>query len=232
MSFSTYLFPSPDRFARLRTVSITLSPVSDMSPPALPAFRGFTLIELLVALLILTLLSTASYRGLNAVLGAREQVAAETRKWQHLSNFFARMEQDIAQAIARPVRDGDTHFRPAWSGHNIIAGEDDAQLTFTRAGIPDQGAEMLAPQRIAYRLDQGSIVMLHWSALDPAPRARPLRYPLLTGVDKFELRYLDRYRNWQAQWPPAGMENQLPVAAEVALTLVSGERIVRTFALQ
>jgi len=50
--------------------------------------RGFTLIELLVALVILSLIATAGYRGLNAVLQTRERVAEETRKWQHLAFFF------------------------------------------------------------------------------------------------------------------------------------------------
>jgi general secretion pathway protein J len=195
--------------------------------------RGFTLIELLVALVILTLLSVAGYRGLDAVLQARERVSAETRKWQHLAFFFARMSQDVAQAVQRPVRDQDgTIVRAAWVGNAVVVGEDDAELIFTRAGIPDQGAALLAPQRIGYRLEQGAIVMLRWPGLDQAPRARPVRYTVLEGVREFKLRYLDKDGIWQQQWQYSTDLIKLPQAAEVTLTLAGGEVITRLFALQ
>lgn len=195
--------------------------------------RGFTLIELLVALVILTLLSVAGYRGLDAVLQTRERVAVETRKWQHLSFFFSRLSQDIAQAVRRPVRDEDgVILRAAWVGNAVTVGENDAELIFTRAGIPDQGGALQAPQRIGYRLEQGAIVMLRWPTLDQAQRVKPVRYPLLEGVRDFKWRYLDRDGIWQLQWQyPTDLE-RLPVAAEVTLTLASGDIMTRVFALQ
>lgn len=193
---------------------------------------GFTLIELLVSLFILVLLSVAGYRGLNAVLQTREHVAQETRKWQHLTFFFSRLEQDVAQAIHRPVRDPGGLVQPEWIGRDVVVAENEAQLTFTRAGIPDQGAAMLAPQRIGYRLQQGSIIMLRWPYLDQAPLSVPLRYPLLEGVRDFRLRYLDANGNWLSLWPPAGQVGGLPKALEATVTLSGGEKILRVFALQ
>ena len=62
-----------------------------------PAFnRGFTLIELLVALVVLTFIAVAGYSSLNTVVQTRDRVAQETRKWQHLTYFFSRLEQDVA----------------------------------------------------------------------------------------------------------------------------------------
>ena len=196
--------------------------------------RGFTLIELLVALVIITLLSVAGYRGLDTVLQTRERVAAETRKWQHLAFFFARISQDIAQAVKRPVRDEDGAIvRAAWVGNAVTVGENDAELIFTRAGIPpDQGIAVQAPQRIGYRLEQGTILMLRWPALDQPPRTTPVRYPVLEGVREFKLRYLDSNKIWQQQWQYPTDLTRLPVAAEVTLTLVSGEVITRIFVLQ
>lgn len=192
--------------------------------------NGFTLIELLVALVILALLSVAGYRGLDAVLQAREHVSVETRKWQHLAFFFARMNQDIAQAVRRPVRDeGGSIVRAAWVGNAVAVGENDAELIFTRAGVPDQGAALQAPQRIGYRLEQGAIVMLRWPGLDQAQRIKPVRYTVLEGVREFTLRYLDKSGVWQQQWQNP---SDLPQAAEVTLTLLGGEVITRLFALQ
>ena len=178
--------------------------------------RGFTLIELLVSLVILALLSIAGYRSLDAVLQTRERVAVETRKWQHLTFFFSRLEMDIAQAVHRSARDSGGLLQPEWIGHAVVVGEDDAELTFTRAGIADQGLAMQAPQRIAYRLEQGNIVLLRWQALDMAERMRPVRYTLLEGVSEFTWRYLDSFGNWQTQWPMAAGPAVIPAGATAA----------------
>ena len=194
--------------------------------------HGFTLIELLVALVILTILAVAGYRSLDAVLQTRERVAVETRKWQHLSFFFSRMNQDVAQAVARPVRDEDGKIlRAAWLGNAVTVGENDAELIFTRAGIPDQGVGLQAPQRIGYKLEQGSILMLRWPALDQAPQAKPVRYPVLEGVRDFKLRYLDKNGIWQLQWLDPD-SYKMPVAVEVSLIMVGGEVLTRIFALK
>jgi general secretion pathway protein J len=194
--------------------------------------KGFTLIELLVSIVILALLSLAGYRGLDAVLQTRERVANETKKWQHLSFFFSRLDQDIAQAVHRRVRDTNGQSLPEWIGHAVVVGDDDAELSFTRAGISDQGFSHLAPQRIGYRLEQDNIILLRWPALDLAERARPLRYPLLEGVREFSWRYLDSSGNWRSQWPPNNAIGGLPQAAEVTLTWLTGDKVSRIFALQ
>lgn len=194
--------------------------------------RGFTLIELLVALTLLALLSVAAYRGLDAVLQARSHMAQETRKWQRLAFFFSRMEQDVAQAVHRPVRGPNGDPQPEWMGRPVQVDDNDALLTFTRSGIPDQGQAMLAPQRIGYRLQQGTIVLLRWPYPDQAPNAEPLRYPLLEGVSDFELQYMDVNGIWQDQWPPVGQTGGLPSALQAEITLDGGGKITRVFALQ
>ena len=194
--------------------------------------RGFTLIELLVALVILVLLSVAGYSGLNSVLQTRERLAQESRKWQHLSLFFSQMELDIAQANHRQIQDQNGIVQPAWIGRPIVTSDDEANLAFTRAGIPDQGPTMLAPQRIGYRFQQDSIILLRWPFPDQAPLTKPLRYTLLEGVRDFHLRHLDVNGNWLEYWPVNSQSGSLPMALEVTVTLASGEKITRIFALQ
>jgi general secretion pathway protein J len=197
-----------------------------------PALFGFTLIEMLVALVILAMLSIAGYRGLNAMIQTRDHLAKETRHWQYLSQFFARMEQDISQAVHRPIRDRNGILQPTWVGHPTPIDEEDAELAFTRCGVPDPTSTQFAPQRIAYRFENNSIVMLHWKSLDRAPNAVAVRYPLLEGVREFKLRYMDAVGNWYPQWPISNVGLDLPAAAEASLTLSSGEIITRVFALQ
>ncbi len=194
--------------------------------------RGFTLIELLVALIILALLSLAGYRGLDAVLQTHERISRETVKWQHLAAFFSRLEQDVAQAIHRPARDQDGLAQPEWIGRSVVVSEDEANLTFTRAGAPDQGEAQRAPQRLGYRLEGDAVLLLRWPFPDQAPHAAPVRYPLLEGVREFHLRHLDASGYWLPEWPPTGQPGTLPTALEVAVTLADGEKITRIFALQ
>jgi general secretion pathway protein J len=113
-----------------------------------------------------------------------------------------------------------------------VVGDNDAELTFTRAGVNNQGNEILPPQRIAFRFEHGAIVMLHWLGLDQAPNINPTRNTLLEGVREFNLRYLDNINNWQEIWPPTGAIAGTPSAVEITLTLDSGETISRIFALQ
>ena len=70
--------------------------------------RGFTLIELMSALLILSLLAMMSFRGLGAVLDARDQVRRETEKWKGVAAFFSRFQRDIQLSAPRPVLAADT----------------------------------------------------------------------------------------------------------------------------
>ncbi len=195
--------------------------------------RGFTLIEMLTALFILALLAVAGYRGLTSVSEAREAASQETRKWQQVMVFFSHVEQDVAQALPRPVRGPDGNILPEWLGlSGTPAGPDEAQLTFTRGGAPDGGEAQMIPQRIGYRLDGDRIMLLRWAALDQPMEPVVHRHPLLSGVREFRVRHLAPGGGWLEAWPPPGQHGGLPAALEVTVTLTSGETLVRDFALQ
>ncbi len=196
-----------------------------------PAFRrgprGFTLIELLTALLILSLLALMSYRGLGAVLDAREHVSQETDKWRRVENFFARFEQDVQLAAPRPVR-AAAGTVPAWHGRADATSE--PRLEFSRFASAE-GVD--TPRRVAYGLNEKQVIELWlWPGLDVAPDALPARYPVLSGVTKFEFQYLNAGLAWVTAWPAAALDPPIPRAVQVRIVLASGEEIVRVFALQ
>jgi general secretion pathway protein J len=194
--------------------------------------RGFTLIELLVALLVFSVLAVTGYRGLDALLKTRAHVDQETRKYQALSRFFTRLDGQIGQAIARPVRLADGKEQAAWLGLLPAASAlEDAQLTFTRAGGMDTDGLPIPPQRVGYRLRGHSIQLLRWPVLDRAPSTRPLVDDVLEGVAQFNLRYLSSTAAWVTQWPVSAAE-PLPKGVEVELVLTNGEKVVRLFSLQ
>ena len=190
------------------------------------AARGFTLIELLAALLILSLLALMSYRGLGAVLDAREHVTRETDKWRQVTSFFARFERDVQLAAPRPVRTA-AGSAPAW--HGTSGATLAPRLEFSRfASI--EGVD--TPRRVAYGLNENQEIELWlWPGLDVASNAPPARYPVLSGVTKFEFQYLNADLAWVGTWPTSPRDAAIPRAVRLRIALASGEEIVRVFAL-
>lgn len=189
--------------------------------------RGFTLIELLTALLILSMLALMSYRGLGAVLDAREHVTSETDKWRRVAAFVARFERDVMLAAPRPVRTA-SGSAPAWRG--IPGAMSEPLLEFSRFASVEG---MDSARRLAYRLnDRQEIELWLWPGLDVAPGALPARYPVLADVTIFELQYLDANLAWMNEWPGSAVDAPIPQAVRLRIVLASGEEIVRVFALR
>jgi general secretion pathway protein J len=174
--------------------------------------RGFTLIELMSALLILALLAVMSFRGLGAVLDARDQVRQETEKWKRVAALFSRFQHDVQLSAPRPVRTAP------------------GRLEFSRFATAE---DIDAPRRVAYRLNENREIELWlWPGLDVAPNAQPARYTVLSAVAQFELQYLDAGLAWVDAWPRSERDPTLPQAVRVRIVLDSGEDLVRVFALQ
>lgn len=189
------------------------------------AVRGFTLIELMAALLILSLLGLMSYRGLSTVLDTREHVKNESKKWRHVAAFLDRFELDVSLAAPRPIRT-PSGASPAWRGQP--RGASGPQVEFSRFA---SAGNMDTARRLAYQLNEhGQIELWLWPGLDVATDAAA-RYPVLSGVTRFEVQYLDANLAWTDAWPIAGTSALIPKAVRLHLVLASGEDIVRVFAL-
>lgn len=174
--------------------------------------RGFTLIELMCALLILALLALMSFRGLGAVLDARDHVRQETEKWRGVAAFLSRFQRDLQLSAPRPVR--------AASG----------RLEFSRFAAAE---DVDTPRRIAYVLNENREIELWlWPGFDAAPDAQAARYPVLSAVALFELQYLDTELAWVDAWPRSERDAPLPRALRLRIVLASGEELVRVFALK
>ncbi len=189
--------------------------------------RGFTLVELLTALLILSVVSLMSYRGLGAVLDTRERVAQESAKWRGVASFFERFERDVRLAMPRAAR-RTGGVAPAWQGTPEATSA--TRLEFSRFASAE-GVD--TARRLAYGLNEKQEIELWlWPGLDVAEGTRPARYALLGGVARFELRYLDAAAAWVNAWPVTPNDASLPRAVQLRLVLASGEEIVRIFELK
>jgi general secretion pathway protein J len=174
--------------------------------------RGFTLIELMSALLILSLLALMSFRGLGAVLDAREHVSQETEKWRGVAALFSRFQRDVQLSAPRPM---------------LAAAR---SIEFSRFAAAE-GVD--TPRRVAYRLnDSREIELLLWPSFEPAPDSQPSRYALLSAVAEFQLQYLGGDLAWVDAWPRTERDPPLPQAVRLRVVLSSGEELVRVFSLK
>jgi general secretion pathway protein J len=188
---------------------------------------GFTLVELLVALGIFALMSGFAYRGLTAMLESRDALQKESRKWRDVALLVGRFERDLGAAL--PRRSIDASGTPLAPLSSAIETPTTPQgLALTRSGNALQESALSAPQRVAWRLQDGRIERLAWAGVDRAPREEPVATTILAPVDALAFRFLDpKNDEWRPTWGLPGTDEGLPAAVEMTLTLASGERIVR-----
>ncbi len=199
---------------------------------------GFTLIELLAAIAIFAIMSAMAYRSLSAVLDTRKQLEVEQQKWRDVVLLFARMEQDFASAVERPVKDTSGKDEHAFIGKADAVGEYDGQVIFTRMGFAGQRGALTAPQRMGYRFRDNKLQHLSWPVLDQGTRTVPIVGTLIENVRDMRFRFMQYNPDnppWLNRWPLPGAsvaDAGMPSAIEVNITLASGEVLSRVFMVQ
>lgn len=186
---------------------------------------GFTLLELLIAIALFALLGLGTYRMLDAVLRSDEAVRGQEQALRELSRGLGAFERDLAQAIARPIRDGYGDERAAFLGQ--VAGlEDGVALEFTRAGWRNPtGLRRANLQRVRWRLAGDGLERLYWVVLDRDLDSAPRVQRVLGGVQSLQLRYLGQDNTWHDEWPPfergradpREQAQRMPLAVELTL---------------
>ena len=191
--------------------------------------RGFTLLELLIALSVFSILSVMAYGGLRMVLDAKARTEAQANRLVELQTAFTFMERDFELAVGRSVRDSFGERQPAMSGGGIGV----AVVELTRSGYRNPtGATRSTMQRVGYKLADGTISRLTWAMLDQPNLSEAFERPLLKGVKKLELRYLDKTNSWQPDWPPSRGTSDaslLPKAVELTVELEGMGSVKRVF---
>lgn len=175
---------------------------------------GFTLIELMVALAIFALISVAGVTLLRS--GSDTQIAVKKRLEEmalshRLSNS---LEGDLAQAIARPVRNQSGQVLPAFTqGDATVPG---GLFGFVRAGWSNfDAAPRAGLQRVAYVLENGALKRLSWPMLDGSAPADAAT--LLDNVTSATAEYRDDDGQWRSDWS-ATDANALPRAIALRVT--------------
>jgi general secretion pathway protein J len=90
-------------------------------------------------------------------------------------------------------------------------------------------------QRVAYRLDEGTLKRLMWPVLDLGPQTTPVETALLDDVEEFRVRFCSPPAcadTWHEVWPPQGIgtpPSELPRGIEVKMTLKGRGEFTRLF---
>lgn len=210
---------------------------------------GFTLIETLVVLVLVSIISVGSYALLDTFNSTDRALELRAEELRRFSMAMYRIDDDLRQLTARPVKNAYNGFEPALRG-------DVDELEFTRLGAANLTREPRGElQRLSYSLgfpeddedgtgalegDSGALLLRsRWRVLDRAPDSEPVAEPLLLGVDSLTLRYYDgESEAWLSQWPPvtsrtstAEVDTSLPRAIEMVLVTRRGGELRRVFSL-
>lgn len=232
-----------------------------MSAKANP--RGFTLIELLVALFIAAVMFAMGYGAINQALQNRGAIRRHQENLVQLETAMRVIEQDFVQLAPRPVRDalGDQYVpclqgnpgsdASATSATSTTSGPSDTSDTadtsdtstplvvLTRNGWSNPtGLQRPELQRVAYILDNGTLVREHWNVLDTTLSSQPVKRNLLKHLRSVTFRYMSITRSWVDTWPPAGAGStgaqdsyyhMRPMAVQVTVDSKDWGKIVRIF---
>lgn len=182
--------------------------------------NGFTLLELLIAISIFALVSAISFGTLTQILEQRERINQERDYWRSLSILMTQLEDDLAFAINRSVRDIDGTPVAAFIGRPVDSRAiSPPSLEFTRAGLwvlANNSAPAVG--RIAYRLRDKKILRQEWDDLDRSPTSEPRSRVLLDEVEELNLRFLSPDGKWNSTWPVLPSKYALPTGVEIIIT--------------
>ena len=175
---------------------------------------GFTLIELLVALAVFAILAVLAYGGLSGMLSTRAQSDEHADALRRLQLAYRTLERDIEQWVPRDVRDEYGQAQPALTAGSEIG----AALELTRGGWRNPAEQARSTlQRVAYSVQDNTLVRSTWLSLDRPADATPVEQELLADVSELQLRFLDGSDVWQERWPLPGQTQPEPGAPVVAL---------------
>lgn len=176
---------------------------------------GFTLVELLVALAIFALMSVAGVTLLRS--GSDTQLAVKDRLevLSRSNRLYNALEGDLAQAMARPVRDQAGQPVPAFTQNDTAVSG--TLFGFVRAGWSNfDDTPRASLQRIAYTLDDGALKRVSWPMLDGATPNDAAS--LVENVRSAIVRFRDEKGEWRDDWTATDAD-ALPRAVELRLTI-------------
>ena len=185
---------------------------------------GFTLIELIVAVAVFAVVAVMAYSGLELLIHSRTDLEAAATRQREIELAVLRIERDLRQALARPVRGAYGEDVRAFVGAENSAQWSTLDLSADQHGVRAQA------QRVSYALLDHALVRVSDPVLDRSPRETGRSRRLLADVVRIRWRYLAGPKQSSDQWPPsAGISapEEMPRAVEFRIELADLGEIQR-----
>jgi len=179
--------------------------------------QGFTLLELLVAVSLMAVIAILGWRGLDAVIGARDDITRNTDRLRGLSLAFAQIEDDLRRAwftrllvpgeMVIALREPDPGrielelLRPAPASRAAAANE----WSPTESARGWSSVPPVAPlQRVIWRLNDGRLERGQQGWLPGGAAVGDWVWqPLVFGLEAIQWRLWIEGQGWTASVTPA-----------------------------
>ena len=138
------------------------------------------------------------------------------------------LSTDFKQLQPRPIRE---ELGEGWRPALLADGRELQAVELSRGGWPNPlGRPRPTLQRVAYRLEEGTLIRSYWPVMDRLLEEAPVETELVDGVSEFRLRFLRDDGEWIDQWPAPDRvadPRLLPRAVEMVLDLEDWGEIIR-----
>jgi general secretion pathway protein J len=181
--------------------------------------RGFTLLELMIAITIFAIITTFAYTGLDTVLETKRHTEQYLNRLAKLQLGLRLMQQDIEQAVDRPVRNEYGDEEPALRSGGLT----ELQLELTKSGYSNPMKLARSQlQRVGYLLEEKTLYRITWPVLDRAQDTQSRRQQLFDGIEEISFSFFDQKMEQKSSWPPTqSSQSETPTA-----TLPKGVEVV------
>ena len=194
---------------------------------------GFTLTEVLIAMAVFAIMSVMAYGGLESVIRSHEGTRSEMQRLQEIQMAMLFLQRDFEQITQRDASDELGGRLMALSSTQ----NPDWLVQFTRNGWSNPARlPRSSLQRVAYRLDEdeNTLMRIYWPYVDRGSEDQAVEKPLLSKLKSAKLRFMDKNRKWQDQWPPlnadpSAAQADWPIAIELTLQLEDWGEMIRLF---
>lgn len=183
----------------------------------------------MIAVAVFAVMSAMAYGGLNSVMKSRAGLDEHATRLSKMQKAFSIIERDIQQIVNRSIRDQYGDIKEALISHDY----EDIKIELTHTGwrnpFPSEKRVRSVLQRAGYTIKDEQLVRLYWFELDRGHESKPFESVLLENIKSFELRFLDKDKQWQTQWPKLNSQEVIPRAVEVTIENERLGRVTRLF---
>lgn len=185
--------------------------------------QGFSLLELIIAVAVFALVAALAQAGLSAVVRAAEANREAAERSRQTELLLLRLDRELAQILARPVRGAYGDTRAALQGtaerieYSSLGFFEGAQVAPVRRGLELRGNELILWEQV--RLDAGPGTRRRETLL--AEQVQRLRFDFLDGGEAYD--------RWPNQRQPG--DAVLPRAVQIALELAQFGAVERVIEL-